>query len=450
MRSLSLKLTLAFLFVGLAGIVLVGLVVGRQTQREFDQLVLNRYQTEIIEHLNAYYAQNGSWEGLSLRVLRAQQGSFALSPGQVILANARGEVILGSRDVPHGAVLAPQALAQAAPVEVDGETVGWALFTAFGTRPYSPPFPAPEEEFVTRMWQAILLGAVGAALLALVLGALLARTITRPIKALMAGTQRVAQGELGYQVPVKTADELGELTLSFNQMSSDLDRANIQRRQMTADIAHDLRTPLSVILGYTESLADGKLAGTPDVYAVMYKESLHLNHLIEDLRTLSLADAGELPLQRRAVAPAALLERTAMAHAQQANEQDINLSVQAPDDLPDIDVDPERMTQVLGNLVGNALRFTPADGTVTLTAVVQSDHMLLQVTDSGSGIAPQDLPYVFSRFYRGDKSRQQDGSSGLGLAIAKSIVIAHGGAIQASSAPNQGTTFSIYLPLTPP
>jgi signal transduction histidine kinase len=266
------------------------------------------------------------------------------------------------------------------------------------------------------------------------------------VRELTGATKRVAGGELGIQVPVRTGDELGELANSFNQMSADLAQSNQVRRQMTADVAHDLRTPLSVILGYTEALSDGKLQGTPQMYGVMHSEAQHLSHLIDDLRFLSLADAGELPLERRNVSPLDLLNRTAASNHAAAEQKQIDLQVQGAPDLPDLNVDPERMAQVLGNLTSNALRHTPAGGTIVLTARSEVEGVLLQVRDTGSGIAAADLPYIFHRFYRGDLSRQQTGESGLGLAIAKSIVEAHGGRITAESNLGAGTTITITLP----
>jgi signal transduction histidine kinase len=217
---------------------------------------------------------------------------------------------------------------------------------------------------------------------------------------------------------------------------------------MTADIAHDLRTPMSVIMGYTESLMDGRLRGSQETYEILHQEARHLSHLIEDLRLLSLADAGELPLIKRPVPPQALLERVALAHMPQAEESGVAIRVEDGQDLPMVEMDPERMTQVLGNLVSNALRHTPDGGTISLAAKKLDDsHLVMTVQDTGSGIPTEDLPHVFERFFRGDRVRQRNGSSGLGLAIARSIVDAHKGTITAESQEGQGTTFKIVLPI---
>ena len=224
-------------------------------------------------------------------------------------------------------------------------------------------------------------------------------------------------------------------------------RASTLRKQMTADLAHDLRTPLSILSGYAEGLKEGRLNGSPAIYTIMHDEVQHLERLVDDLRTLSLADAGELPLNRRIVDPAALIERTALAHYIRAEAQGVAVSVEAGADLPNVFVDTDRMTQVLNNLVGNALTHTAA-GEIHLTAHTQGDSVALTVQDAGAGIAPEDLPFVFDRLYRGDKARQRspEGSSGLGLAIAKAIVEAHGGTIAVASTVGKGTTFTITLP----
>ena len=255
----------------------------------------------------------------------------------------------------------------------------------------------------------------------------------------------MSKGELGRQVTVRSQDELGELATAFNQMSSDLARATTLRRQMTADIAHDLRTPLTVMTGYLESLRDGVLKPSPARFQVMYDESRHLQRLVEDLRTLSLADAGELPLTREMVSPVSLLKRPAAAFKHRAGQKQIDINVTAEPGLPPVNVDPERFAQVLGNLVSNALRYTPA-GRQDQAGGGQGKRLgAADDEDSGSGIAPEALPHVFERFYRGDSARHED-ESGLGLAIAKSLVEAHGGSISVASPPGQGTTFTIELP----
>lgn len=449
MRSLALKLTLAFLFVGLIGAVLVAIFVGVRTQREFDQFISERNQQELVDQLADYYQQKGSWEGLNAIGLRygTHRGREGYVPAPVALVDSNQTVVLGTRRYQVGQQLERAELRQALPVEVDGQVVGSVLLDLPPESPAPSPF-SPEDNFLARVNQAILLSALGATAIALVLGILLARAISRPVQELTEATQRVAQGELGHQVTVRSQDELGQLGESFNQMSADLATANQLRRQMTADIAHELRTPLSVILGYTEALVDGKLQGNPAIYDAMYGQSRLLSHLVDDLRTLSLADAGELVMNRVLVAPAECLERAAAAHAALAAQRHITLGVQAADGLPPILVDRERMAQVVANLVANALRYTPEGGTITLAAGGGTGEVLLQVRDTGPGIEPEHLPLVFKRFYRADPSRQasERGESGLGLAIAQSLVEAQGGTITVTSTVGQGAAFTIALP----
>jgi len=288
-------------------------------------------------------------------------------------------------------------------------------------------------------------------LVALVLGGILAYTLTRSLRELTAATQALARGELGHQVKVRSQDELGALARSFNQMSSELQRSNDLRRRMTADIAHDLRTPLSVILGYAEALSDSKLVASPEIFDVMHTEAQHLSRLIDDLKMLSLVDAGELPLTRQPMAPGELLRRTAIAHQVQADNKGISIKVEAAPDMLLIEVDVERMAQVLGNLMSNALRYTPSGGEINLSVHKQNDTVIMRIADNGKGIAEEDLPYIFERSFRGDKARDlQNGETGLGLAIAKSLVEAHGGTISVASALGGGTTFIISLPASLP
>jgi signal transduction histidine kinase len=446
MRSLSLKLALAFLVVGLAGVVLVAGVVRRQIQREFDRFIVDQYQAEVISRVTDYYAATGSWAGVE-SVLRGRRGPGGGPGGRpVILSDSEGTLLFASGDYDGGqGQVSDEGMTttEPLPITVDGTVVGYVQFPQMTMT--SDLRAAAEAAFLERISRSILLSAIGAGLLAVLLGVALARTISRPVRELTDGTRALAAGDLGHQVPVRTADEIGQLARSFNRMSADLAHANQLRKQMTADIAHDLRTPLSVILGYSEALQDEKLPGTPEVYGAMHRQAQHLNRLIDDLRTLSLADAGQLSLQRRAVLPADLLDHTAIAYLPQAEERGIRLSV-STDGAPSVWVDPDRLVQVLGNLVGNAMRHTPQGGHIELAAGHAAGRVLLSVTDSGPGIPSDDLAHIFERFYRGDKARVDDGASGLGLAIARSLVEAHGGQIAAENVPAGGARFVITLP----
>ncbi len=451
MRSLVVKLTLAFVFVGVCGAVLVALVIGLRTRQEFGRFIENQSYQEIANTLADFYAQNGSWENF-YEAVEGDPTWRGLMARVVVVDNA-GLVVFGLGRANDGRVYPYDDLEKGLLIEVDGETVGVVLLRpdqpGYGYGPGVPPGRvSPENIFLSNVTIATITSAVIAGLIALVLGLFLARTLTQPIRALTAATHAMAAGNLGQQVDVHSRDEIGELAASFNQMSRDLAQASQQRKQMTADIAHDLRTPLSVLRGYTEGLRAGSLDGSPDLYAIMHEEVIHLQHLVEDLRTLSLADAGELPLHRRSVDPRALLERTGLAYVMQAEAKGVTLRIDAPDNLPSVNVDPERMTQVLNNLVANALRYTDA-GDVVLAATAVNETVQLQVSDTGVGIPAEELPYIFNRFYRADKARQRvpDSTSGLGLAIAKAIVLAHGGEVTAVSALGQGTTFIITLPV---
>ena len=225
----------------------------------------------------------------------------------------------------------------------------------------------PEENlFLMRTNQALLMAVAGALLVALLSGFVLARTLIRPIQAMTQAAQNMAAGQLNQQVEVKSQDELGKLAGAFNRMSAEVTRANQQRRQMTADIAHDLRTPLTVIAGYIEAMRDGVLKPTPERMTLIYTEIERLQNLVGDLKMLSQVDAGELPLHPQPIEPRRLLEQAASTFQHRAGQQQVELHVQAVDNLPSICVDEARMMQVFGNLLTNALRYTPSGGKIQL------------------------------------------------------------------------------------
>jgi two-component system sensor histidine kinase BaeS len=442
-NSLTLKLTAIVLFISLLSVVLVAVFTRYATVSAFDRMLVEQSRKEFVAFVTAYYEENGSWDGIKDAALMQTQDPF-MSKG-LVLVGQDNHVVLGDTHTHVGQPIPAQQLAQGTPVELNGEHIGTLLEN---TAP--PPRKPEDEQYLARTNQALILAAGGVSVFALILGVLSSRTLTRSLRELTAATQSMAQGNLEQTVPVRSKDELGQLATSFNRMSADLAHANTLRRQMTADIAHDLRTPLTVIKGYTEALRDGDLPATQATFETMYQEAQHLSLLIDDLRTLSLAEAGELILNRRPTSPFELLFQAQAAYLPQAQNAGVALRIESGGVIPDIHIDPERIARVLGNLIINALRYTENDGQITLQAHTHQNGVLLSVADTGSGIPPEDLPHIFDRFYRGDAARQSDnGESGLGLAIAKSLVEAHGGSIAVTSVVGEGTTFEIFLPNAP-
>jgi two-component system sensor histidine kinase BaeS len=288
-------------------------------------------------------------------------------------------------------------------------------------------------------------------LIPLVVGSYALRSFSRfvnPLARVMAAADVVAEGDFSVRVPEGGAGEVGRLARSFNRMVAELERSDLQRRNLTADVAHELRTPLHIIQGNLEGILDGVYEPTPDQLNLLLDETRHLTLLVEDLRTLSLAEAGQLHLELETLDVEELLSDVATSFSGQAEAAGIVLqleSEQRPEPLT-IQGDASRLDQVLSNLIANALRHTPSGGRITLSAHLQAGGVRIQVSDNGEGIPAEDLPYVFERFWQSDPERKRGTGSGLGLAIVRQLVQAHGGRITAQSSPGQGTTFSIDLP----
>ncbi len=457
-HSLKGKLILSYLAVALITVLVVSVVIRLTSNQSLMNLVVEQQTAQLTEAVQTYYTDNGSLEGFFDYYLQVSQVQPGPAPQDVPdkhpetrdmrglqgLIDTEYQALMPTFGFAVGETVPTEMIKDSTAVEVDGEIIAWILpDTGFEFK------LSPEEElFLQRTTLAIGLAALAGILIAVAMGFWLAGRLLKPIRRLTKASQALAHGELEQQVPVTSQDELGQLTSTFNQMSSDLAQADQQRKRMTADITHDLSTPLQIISGYMEMLEDGEVALTPQRIEIIKTEIEHLRRLVSDLSTLTQVEAGGLDLQLQPVQPRTLLERVYQAYQPIAARQGVDLVLQNPEAMPSIQVDEGRMLQVLKNLVDNALRYTPAGGRITLSATA-GNGLELRVRDNGSGIEAEDLPYVFDRFYRADKARgANSGKMGLGLAICKALVTALGGEISAESA-GKGLGTSMVIRFTP-
>lgn len=449
--SLKAKLILSFLAVALITVLVVSVVISLTSGQSLMELVAEQQTAALSTAVQEYYTTQGTLDGFFEAYLHIDPGQGAPAPqdspekppdgratrGVQGLVDAEYRAVMPTFGFAIGETIPESMIKEQIAVEVDGQIIAWILPDTSFEFTLNPE----EELFLKRTTLAISLAAVTGVLLAVAMGFFLAGRLLKPIRRLTKASQALASGDLEQQVPVTSQDELGMLTRTFNQMSADLARSDLQRKRMTADITHDLSTPLQIISGYMEMLESGDTALTPQRVEIIKTEIEHLRRLVSDLSTLTQVEAGGLELQLQAVAPGALLEHIVQAYQPIAARQGVELRVDAPSGIPAIQVDEVRMLQVLKNLVDNALRYTPSGGRITLSADA-AEQVTLRVSDTGSGIEAEDLPYVFDRFYRADKARGgSSGKMGLGLAICKALVAAQGGTIAAESeGRGQGTS----------
>jgi two-component system sensor histidine kinase BaeS len=448
---LSFKLGLGFAVAILVSTGLIYYLTSRAIANRFSEFGRSSRQeigTQLAANLSIYYQEHGSWVGVDrylfepVVIMFGDQvfaGSTFTVGGRFALANEAGEIFITTESaLDIGKPLAEKEVDVTFPITVEGTKVG-----ALGLIPVTTP---SETEFLTSVTQSALLGGGVGIALALVLSTLLILQILSPLRKLAGATERIAQGDLPEPVRLRSRDELGQLGDSFDQMVENLRRSETLRQMMTADIAHELRTPVSIIQGTLEALIDGVYEPTDETIAPIYEETLHLGRLIDDLRDLALAEAGELRLEMERIDLGGLVRQVTEA-VTSAPEEAPSVEIDIEPSIPPIDADPKRIRQVLANLLSNALRHTPATGSIRVIVRRLRDRIELVVSDTGPGIAEEDLPHLFERFYRGDPARNRGGGTGLGLAIAKQWVEAHGGMIGADNAPGGGARFVIRLPL---
>ena len=418
MRSLFWKGMLAFLAVILVAVGTVALLTGWATETEFRRYALvhgGMWNRQVLG-LATYYADHGSWDGAqeTLQAIAGmgargrRVGGGAVEPSQLNfrLADPEGRVVGSTRGVPGGTVSRAD-LENGIPIEVDGQVVGY-LVPSIRT-PITLPLDQPQVQFLARVRTTLWIAALAALAAALIIGGLLFRSIIAPLRRLTAASQTIAEGDLSARARAQGQDEVAQLADAFNQMAESLTCAERARRNQTADIAHELRTPLTVLQGTLEAMLDGVYPTDRENLLAALAQVQTLTRLVEDLRLLALADAGQLRLHTAPLDLGVFLQEIVEAHRLQAQERDVNLALDRPPSLPLVLADRDRLTQVMGNLLDNALRYVPNAGHITVRVTDQGQEVFVAVVDDGSGVSPEDLPHLFERFWRGDPGRRRAG-----------------------------------------
>lgn len=463
MNRLWVRLTLAFAVVILVAVGAVAVLANLRAGEAF-RLYLSYSgfpgQDRLVETLAAYYEALGNWHGVEMVLAPAStmpspmmgmRRGFTFprdSEAQVVLADASGRVVYDRLHANVGRRWTRDEQAAALDIVADGEVVGHLVVAL----PMQQAILGPlEERFFDRMRQLLVIGAALAAGLGVLLGLAFSRSLTTPLQRLATAARAVAGRDFSQRVQGGGSVEMAEVAQAFNEMAAALQQAEQLRQNLVADVAHELRTPLSVLQGNLRAILDDVYPLKKAEISHLYDETRLLSRLVDDLRELALADAGQLQMNLQPTDAAEVLRATCDNLALAAEAQEVHLTAQAPEDLPAVWADPDRVAQILHNLLVNALRHTPPGGSVTVTAASADDAVELTVSDSGEGIAPQDLPHIFDRFWRADRSRRRDerwaGGSGLGLSIAQSLVRAQGGRIWAESTPGEGAAFHFTLPV---
>ncbi|MDD4335631.1 MAG: ATP-binding protein [Desulfotomaculaceae bacterium] len=469
--KLGAKISVSMVVLAIVATLIVAYVAGIAIRRSFDFYVdrnLAYRMDRIGVALAEYYLEEGGWagvqtvfDGFQLKGAgygyyggqgipgpragrRAMGAEMMMGPGSgdVFLLDDNGIVVAPSDAALLGRSVPDSSIGQSALIEANGVTVGKLIIV-------NPQKGIWEKEFVSSLNNAILWAAVIAAIIALILGMLVSRHLTRPLAMLTTAASRLARREFGCRVPVVTGDEIGELAKSFNFMADNIEKNERLRRNLIADIAHELRTPLSILRGNLELLQEGIIKPSPEITISLHDEVVRVSRLVNELQDLSLADAGELRLARRSVSADELVEKASLLFSSEAKQKNVNFLIDVQSGMPEVYSDPDRIGQVMLNFLKNALFYTESGGTVKLSAFIKDDEVIFSVQDTGIGMAPEEMAHIFERFYRSEQSRHRaGGGAGLGLAISKGIVEAHDGKIWAESKVNEGSKFSFSVPVS--
>ncbi|MBX3084234.1 MAG: HAMP domain-containing histidine kinase [Anaerolineae bacterium] len=446
MKRLSVRLSLAFLLSAWIGIGAMVLVVQRTLDAGFRHYITTRdseANPEQITRLENYYAANGTWTGANTVLTGRGTGVSGAGRGATIsVADLEGVIVVSTDTAQIGTPLTSDALSTAIPLTVNEQQVGWLVRQSPGIQALG----AAEVAFLDESNRWLTLAGLGATALALLVGSVFAWTLSRPLRELTHAARDLTIGQLGRQVDIRGTLEVDALAAEFNTMSKALAEAEALRQRMAADVAHELRTPVSVLRGHLEAMLDGLYPLDSAHVAVAHDQTIHLARLVEDLRVLTLAEARQLPLERAQLDPVALVEQVLEAFEPLALDGNIQLNRAIPAKLPTVVGDITRLRQVLSNLLTNAMRHTPAGGEIKVEIAPVADCLRFSVANTGSWLSTTDAARVFQPFFRARAASEKDKSgSGLGLAISYEIIRLHGGTMTVESRDNR-VTFEFTLP----
>lgn len=441
----------------LSYLVLIGIIVAlmsffihRTTAQTFSRYLSDQaasHSEMLPVMLTGYFIRNGSWDGVQEDIEEA--GMMIGSP--IVLTDQDGLIIAATQFKLMGQTASDILNVNITIPVIDGSNI--IIGTIYVQHNLS--HKRADETFLTDVTRALLIAGLAAALLAAGLGVLLTRSISRPMVEMGKASVRFAEGDYTVRVFPKGRDEVAALGRTFNQMAESAGSVEQLRRELVANVSHDLRTPLTVIKGYLEGLRSGQIADrrtAETAFEAMDTEVSRLLHLVDDLRQAAALDRNSLPLKLATVTLSSFISEIVPRLMPQARTRGVNLHNEVPANLPLLSIDPGHMGQAVFNLLENAILHTPATGTVRVTANYHEEQIILSIQDNGEGISADDLPHIFKRFYRSDPARNpSEGGLGLGLSISKSIIEAHGGMIKAMSegVPGKGSVFTVCLPLNP-
>lgn len=411
---------------------------GRFTRRFFEQ------RNGLVSQLANYYRVHQSWAGVEPLIIGAQSTYFR--PDALFLADERRNIVYFIQPERVGQPYTRLHPKLVLPVRVNGETVGH-----FGLAALPNDFPVDKRPppFVQMLGNAMLVVAAVGGVGGIIFGVVMSKSVTAPLNNLAQAARAIGARDLSRRVEEKGTAEMVEVARAFNEMAAGLEQAEQLRRNLLADVAHELRTPLTVLQGNLRAILDEVFPCDSSEMARLYEHTRFLSRLVNDLHELAQAEARQLPLEMVETDLSHLVQVTVDGFRPGAEAKEVALKTSLPPGLPRIKVDPARLTQVLQNLLANALRHTPAGGTITVAALPAGGSVCLSIADTGEGIPPEHLPHIFDRFYRTDPARSRDrGGAGLGLAISRALVEAHHGTIHVTSnGPGRGSTFTIHLPV---